>query len=401
MKNKLLILLLLFSLSLSAVNNSLDTGGSVAYLLSEDNFTSTINVIDLSGNGNNGTSANTASFTTNQNGTPNFAQVLNGTSDKVTVGNIGSVKTITAWIYPETDDRSIFDLDGGTTSVEISSGDLSSTEWTSPTYYVNGVESATLTLNAWNHIGITSSTAETASAFVIGDEATWFDGNISITATYSDSKSATWFSDQYTAGLSGANYVITASDVASADDNVVFPAPDFWMPMGSDYTENSEALALDMISGNNGTVDGATVNTNYTTFTTDDYIDVGDTGRDGNTFGFWMYPTDVTDNYIIDFDGGTNYIWIEDESYTTEGTPLSTATIYIDGVVASTAYINTWQYIMITTATAFTVDDLDIGRVGASYYEGNLADLKIWSKVLSTEERDMWYGYEKANWSGE
>lgn len=199
MKKILLILLLLFTISLVAENHSYDHNASGFWNLSSRTADGT-DFLDLSGNGNNGTSANSPSFVDDQNGIANGAVNLNGTSDKVTCGNIGNIKTITAWIYPQTDSRSIFDLDGGTTSVELISGTITSTGWTSPTYYVNGVESQTITLNAWNYIGITSSTAESASAFVIGDEASWFDGYVDGVGTYSDEKSADWIADQYRAG---------------------------------------------------------------------------------------------------------------------------------------------------------------------------------------------------------
>jgi len=65
---------------------------------------------DLSGNGNNGTSANTPVYANDQAGTPNQAMVFNGTTDVVdcgsdtTIDNIfDSGGTISAWIYPESD----------------------------------------------------------------------------------------------------------------------------------------------------------------------------------------------------------------------------------------------------------------------------------------------------------
>ena len=51
------------------------------------------------------------------------------------------------------------DLDGGTHTIEITSGTLTGTGFSSPTYYVNGIASQTVASGSWQHIAITTATA--------------------------------------------------------------------------------------------------------------------------------------------------------------------------------------------------------------------------------------------------
>jgi len=108
-----------------------------------------------------------------------YGRIYNGTSSKVIVGGtITGVKSATFWIYPnDNTTRSIMDFDAGTHSIEMDgSGDITATGWTSPTIYVNGVAAAAITQSAWNHVRVTTGTAFNATALVLGQETSYFDG---------------------------------------------------------------------------------------------------------------------------------------------------------------------------------------------------------------------------------
>jgi hypothetical protein len=144
--------------------------------------------------------------------------------------------------------------------------------------------------------------------------------------------------------------------------------------------------------GNDGMVDGATIGTASTTFDgTDDYIDIGNTNRELKTISFW--EKNGTIQKMIDLDGGTHYI------ETKSGPAISAfgfidPTFYINSVETSVIDSN-WNHIVITTNTNFTVNDMDIGRVSTGYFDGDLADIKIWNRVLTTAEIELLYDKSK------
>ncbi len=82
-------------------------------------------------------------------------------------GTIAGVQSVGFWVKPTTTTASMLAL---TTSARItaSSGTISATGFTSPTIYVNGAVSSTLTANSWQYIEVTTGTAITANAITIG-----------------------------------------------------------------------------------------------------------------------------------------------------------------------------------------------------------------------------------------
>ncbi|GAI42743.1 unnamed protein product, partial [marine sediment metagenome] len=152
--------------------------------------TSGTTMSDTSDNSNDGTSANSPSFANDQQGNPNRAMTFNGTSDKVTIGDTGiDVKTVSFWINADdVTTRSIIDMDGGTRSIEIDgSSDITATGFTSPIIYINGSSGdPAVVADVWEHVVVTTATAVDASSLVIGNEASWFDGDICNVRIYDD-----------------------------------------------------------------------------------------------------------------------------------------------------------------------------------------------------------------------
>lgn len=112
-----------------------------------------------------------------------YVATFNGTSSKITLGDLGrNINTCIVWIYPDDNTtRSILDLDGGTTSLELDgSGDLTATAWSTPTRYVNAVVANAVSQSVWSMIAVTTATGIDASSVVIGNEATWYDGNVGL-----------------------------------------------------------------------------------------------------------------------------------------------------------------------------------------------------------------------------
>jgi hypothetical protein len=64
-------------------------------------------------------------------------------------------------------------------------------------------------------------------------------------------------------------------------------------------------------------------------------------------------------------------------------TGLTDAKIYVNGVLSST--ISTTSYKLVTvTFDSINATDFEVGRVGASYYEGELDEVMLWDNKLST-----------------
>jgi len=169
-------------------------GGPLArYRLDECSGT---DIHDMSGNGYDGTltigatgtntSAGTCSSGTGteswNNGTTGklgSAVSFDGTDDVISAGDLStSVTTIALWIKPTSTTQSILDLNGSA-YLTASSGTLTATGFTSPTIYVNGQVSSTITANVWQHIAVTTTSPITASAVYFGKvSSTYFSGLI-------------------------------------------------------------------------------------------------------------------------------------------------------------------------------------------------------------------------------
>jgi len=112
-----------------------------------------------------------------------YVPVFDGATSKIALGDLGlNILSCIVWIYPDDNTtRSILDLDGGTISLELDAGgDLTATGWTAPTRYVNAVVANAVAQSAWSMIAVTTATAIDASAVTIGNEATWYDGMMSL-----------------------------------------------------------------------------------------------------------------------------------------------------------------------------------------------------------------------------
>lgn len=115
-----------------------------------------------------------------------------------------------------------------------------------------------------------------------------------------------------------------------------------------------------------------------------DYLDIGDTGADINTVIIWIKPTSTTEK-IIDFDGGTHVLEIVAGTVTATG--FTDPTIYVDGYSDNTeVQADVWVMIAVTTQTAFDANNMDIGRVSATYGEFEGANCIVYSDELSSDQ---------------
>lgn len=147
---------------------------------------------------------------------------------------------------------------------------------------------------------------------------------------------------------------------------------------------NSQTLDISE-NGLNGGFTGSNLTKNsnklgYNFPGTDEFLDVGDTSQNIKTVAFLCNPGSTTEN-MMDLDAGTHTIEVGTGTITATG--FVSPTIYVDGEVSSALDSGRYQLIVVTTDTAIDTDDLDIGRIAASYYTGDLAKIAMWTTVLS------------------
>lgn len=131
---------------------------------------------------------------------------FNGTSQYVTIGTtISSVSSLSFWLKPSSTGTSIVDLDGGTHKISVNNGTLLASGFTSPSYYVNGIGSSTITLNTWNHVVITTATTFPATITTIGkSSSSYFTGYLDEFKIYPYVITPTKIAQEYNRGVSTA-----------------------------------------------------------------------------------------------------------------------------------------------------------------------------------------------------
>lgn len=94
---------------------------------------------------------------------------ISGNSDKVSLGNIGNVKSVSCLVKADSITEYFIDMNG-TANIDLNAGTIRANNFTSPIFYVNGNYDATPSMpaNIWTHVVITTGTNVNASAVVLG-----------------------------------------------------------------------------------------------------------------------------------------------------------------------------------------------------------------------------------------
>ena len=112
---------------------------------------------------------------------------------------------------------------------------------------------------------------------------------------------------------------------------------------------------------------------------TDDIITIGNVGTTAKTISFWVNLDSTTESILEETDN--------------VGVSVSTGTMsygswdncFIDGVDTDTITTG-WHHILLTSTTNVDISALRLGLVNTTYFEGSLAQIRMWNKELSTEE---------------
>ncbi len=108
-------------------------------------------------------------------------------------------------------------------------------------------------------------------------------------------------------------------------------------------------------------------------------IDVGDTSQDIKTMVIVCRPLTTTES-VVDLDGS---ITVTIAAGTLNATGWASPTRYVNGLAETTVAAKQWQHLVITSDTPIDVDDLDLGRVGAAYFDGRIATISVYSDAKS------------------
>lgn len=111
--------------------------------------------------------------------------------------SIGTMKSICFWVKPDTNGENMINTDGGSHTITASSGTISAGGFSSPTIYVNGSASTTLTANTWQFIAVTTATGFSASDFKTYTD---FNGMIDEIMVYSSELSSAEVTQNYNFG---------------------------------------------------------------------------------------------------------------------------------------------------------------------------------------------------------
>jgi hypothetical protein len=160
---------------------------------------------------------------------------FDGSNDEITYQNVFSdVQSIVITLQPTTTTEDIIDFDGGTHSIEASAGTLTATGFSSPTIYVDGAVSSTLT-TAEHQIVVTTDTSFEANAISIGSVgASFYEGVIKEVRFYTSELSAKEVAD--------INNEVTFQEIDDSRALLALPLRSTYNDGANDVTENIGSL---------------------------------------------------------------------------------------------------------------------------------------------------------------
>ncbi|QQS39311.1 DUF2341 domain-containing protein [Candidatus Woesebacteria bacterium] len=399
--------------------------GPVAYYPLDEN-TGTTSVGDKSANGFTGT---LTSITENSWVPGNYGSglYLDGSADFIDIGTGPTkVNTVAFWVKPVTTTEYFVNLTSTTDLISASGGTISATGLSGPTIYINGVQGTTLTAGVWQHVAVTTATAENASNFEIGRTAdtNYLEGTIDDIRIY--------------------NYARTASQIVE-DLNGGHPIGG--SPIGSQiaryrFDEMSGDYSYDAVGSYNGNLAGSGVAcpqagvSDCPTWNTEGKINSSMEFDGSNDWIDSTIPSNVTSNVSISLwfyshDAGsmgnsanlTQYmvtqrrsannprltvgldnnrlgmLWHDGANNAVEGTTVlspntwyhafltyngTTINLYLNGRLEATAAESS-----MTSATADTFVIGDANDISSGPFDGLLDDVQIFSSVLTQDQMNL------------
>ncbi|MBI2465307.1 DUF2341 domain-containing protein [Candidatus Shapirobacteria bacterium] len=310
---------------------------------------------------------------------------FDGSNDKLTIGStIGSIYSVSFWIWTGNTAPAIIDFDGGTHYISGSGGTFSATGFSSPTIYVNGQTSTSFSTNQWSLVTVSTGTSFSGTAINMGKISTnFFSGRLDDFKIYNYTLSATQVKQQLTSVGSGLSATNLGPSISLTNGLLG------WWKMD----ENVGTTSVDSIGTTNLITFGS--GTSAPSWSPGKYgVGISFDGSNDKatlfssvsnlqTVSFWFYPTS-TSPAVIDFDGGTHYI--SGSSGTLTATGFVDPLIYINGLLTSSFSINTWSHVTIVTNTPFTATAVTLGKVSTNFFPGIIDEFRLYNRSFSPSE---------------
>ncbi|OGF27175.1 hypothetical protein A2303_06340 [Candidatus Falkowbacteria bacterium RIFOXYB2_FULL_47_14] len=331
-------------------------------------------------------------------------------------------KTVSFWAKPASDTVSFLELNNYA-YVEATNGQLSATGFASPTIYVNGALSSTLTVNEWQFISITTNTAIDASGFLVGEvNGSYFFGFIDEVKIYPYVRSADQIKQDYSAGLAGvkSNTGVSAAFGGASDKWLTDGLVGYWKfdeAVGRYDDDNGFEDAIDS-SGN-----GFNGDANFNASTTagkfgnaavfDENNDVVNTAGpvvgDDYTVSFWMHTNDETGGPHALVGDTTGYIvlYYYDNSSSVCNWNSSISFAYgLENHCVGTVAVGEWNHVIVVNnngnakyyingiesgsteeTPGFTVSTFGHDNSGSpNEFNGRLDEVRIYNRAFSPDE---------------
>lgn len=113
------------------------------------------------------------------------------------------------------------------------------------------------------------------------------------------------------------------------------------------------------------------------------YVDVGTGPSSVKTMSCWIKPDDIAGADFFLTLNATQALFLGAGVLTISN--WAGGTTYVNGVAGS-AVTAVWTHVAFTNSTAANASDMDVGRSLAVYYDGLVADVRLYDRVLSAEE---------------
>jgi hypothetical protein len=374
-------------------------------------------MLDLSGNGNSLFAKNISTSTFYAPGIIGQSIKCDGvddnlllTSDPIGTGQV----TISMWINPKSFASSGLGtmIWGNTTRFRINSENGKRLQFTSDSFTTSAFsDTNSIPLNKWSHVVVTRDATNQVNFYINGslsgtpDQTSGTPSGSTVGSICESSSSANRF-DGLIDDIKIYNTVLSSSSIIKLYDqgiskNNVTPKLSLKSGLVSWWTFDGK----DMVNGQVSDISGNNKNANLVNISTstfyisgklgqglnfdgiDDYISAGNVSSSINTVSFWIKTRNTTKK-IMDLNGNES---IESIVGTISANSFTSPTIYINGVVASTITANTWYHVVITTNTPVNASAVEIGRIGSSYFQGILDDVRFYNRSLSINEVKQLY----------
>jgi len=324
------------------------------------------------------------------------ALLFDGTNDYVELShNVANIQTVSIWVNLTSNTEPIISFDGGTHDISVAGGVISATGFSSPTIYVNGIETASITTGEWANITVTTDTAFNGTNVKIGNVGTdYLQGSIDQLAIYGAVLSMDEIRQVYNQGADVVMGALSTESDGTTPSNSAARAycvpgdTTFCNPPVAEWNfEEGTGISVNDTSGNAniGTWNG-TGATHWTQGKigkagkfngTDDYVDVGTGPSTIRTISFWVYP-ETTTEYFINTTSTTDYL--ASLSGTLDYTGDASETIYVNGIQTSAIVANSWQHIEVVLSANDNGSNFDIGRTqDTNYLQGKIDQVRIYN----------------------